>query len=131
MAEKISAYIVKHGIPERLEDIPDLPYRLEGCELIDGYKNAVTTKTMNINGKEITYKDMHEKCYFTKNSRRYSVEIYIYSSFDYHLKIYSLSTRTVYSQVFLLDTDKLIIQKEGNANIYSFKSDGICNPMRQ
>ena len=42
MAEKISDYIVKNGIPKSLKDIPDLPYGLVGCRknsifLIDLY----------------------------------------------------------------------------------------------
>jgi hypothetical protein len=104
MAEKISTYIVKHGIPKSLKDIPDLPYGLE-CDS---------------SGKE---------CYF-KNGE-YEVRFYKPSYGGYELKLSAKSSKTYYKDYFKLTKDSKFILNKDDSGSYSLKNTGICNPMRQ
>ena len=108
MAEKISEYIVKNGIPESLKDIPDLPYGLVRCE--KHQKNL-------------------EKCIFYKNNTEYESEIYILG--DVYIEIYSKQTKTGlrYELTKNSSTKNWLINKSNIA--FSSKNSGICNPMRQ
>ena len=106
MAEKIANYIVKNGIPESLEDIPGLPYELEGCENIDDEK----------------------KCHYKKDSA-YIVSIYIPITNELTLETFNTDSKTGIQYWFKKDNTKIILERKGNA--YSSKTSGICNPMRQ
>lgn len=108
MAQKISDYIVKNGIPESLKDIPDLPYGLEGCE----------REQENL-----------EQCIFHKNNKEYEAEIYILGNMDITIRCrksktglrYELENNTTSNQWTILEKDIA----------YSGKSSGICDPMNQ
>jgi hypothetical protein len=108
MAEKISEYIVKNGIPESLKDIPDLPYGLEGCE----------RKQENL-----------EKCMFYENHTKYEIEIYILG--DTNIDIYSEKTKTGlrYELKKNSSSNQWFIDKRDIE--YSSENSGICNPLRQ
>jgi len=134
MAEKISAYIVKHGIPERLEDIPDLPYKLEGCERKVAFKKHLTVKTIDVNkSKDATYKSISEKCKYSYQDRAYQVRIffeYYYEDkmFGGSLYLNNWESETGIRYAFDSANPKIL---DNTPHFYSGKSTGICNPMRQ
>lgn len=118
MAEKISAYIVKHGIPKSLKDIPDLPYGLEGCERDAEFDYQENCKFEN---KMINLFFRHGK---------YTIDNKIYEEA-------SLEMRHVVNNT--TETGLLMEFKKKNNNflqidkikIYSGKSSGICKSWRQ
>jgi len=129
MAEAIRDYIVKHGVPERLEEIPNLPYRLENCK------------------KEITYGDENDipRSYVTKNSKwEESIEVCYFKNITLSLRFVknlkdekkglegSLrmdSSHGTVSSVFIyqIRNGQFVFQDIH----FSGKISGICNPMRQ
>ena len=104
MAEAISNYIVKNGIPKSLEDIPDLPYELECGQ----------------SGKE---------CYFY--NKKYEVKFYKPSYGGYELRIFSEKTKTAYKNYFKMSENKKLILNTSDSGSYSLKTSGICSPMKQ
>jgi len=108
MAQKISDYIVKNGIPKSLKDIPDLPYGLEECK-----------KTQ----------ENLEQCIFYKNNKEYEAEIYILG--NVYIEIYCKKTETGLRYELEKNTTSnqwIILEKDIT---YSSKSFGICDPMNQ
>ena len=63
MAEKISKYIVKNGMPKSLKDIPGLSYELEECkkEITYGDENNIPRKYITKNSK---WEEIDEVCHF-------------------------------------------------------------------
>ena len=80
MVQKIADYIVENEFPESFEDIPDLPYRLEGCKTKIEYtkNNQIVTKK-----EEANVIDTRHTCYFHKDKRKYSVLSYEIDFFTY------------------------------------------------
>jgi hypothetical protein len=74
MAEKIADYIVENGIPESLKDIPDLPYRLEGCERSVTYRKQVDVSYRDTKKKEdASFAIINEGCRFVYKQNTYKV----------------------------------------------------------
>ena len=132
MAEAISNYIVKHGVPKSLKDIPDLPYELEGCEkkiyYLDKASRVVNDEQY---ANELHIKEICRTKYDIKIEQRIdkmfigSKEIFLQIS----LKNQKTETGAVFSWV-----------KDGNSNhftvfqklkFYSGNTSGICKPWRQ
>ena len=107
MAEKISAYIIKNGIPKSLKDIPDLPYGLVGCKKVQ---------------------ENFEKCTFYQH-KQFEIEMYILGDID--IEAYSKTTETgLRYELYKKDNDtQWVLSRKDIA--FSSKIDGICNPMRQ
>jgi len=111
MAEKIADYIVANGIPKSLEDIPDLPYEVEGCE--NNYK-----------------------CYFIKENKYKVTFGSPINNTVYELNIYSEVGNTGIDYFFMRKDERIIFHNMHgfgnlkNPNIYSNNTIGICNPMR-
>jgi hypothetical protein len=105
MAEAISDYIVKHGVPESLRDISNLPYRLEGCE----------RKQKNL-----------EECYFRINKNKYSVELYLAEKI--YIEIYDIVSKTGINYGIQKISEK---KWKISDKAFSSNSSGVCNPMRQ
>jgi len=132
MAEKISAYIIKHGIPESLKDIPDLPYRLEGCEKKMYYLNKAS-KIVNDEqyASELHIKEICRIKYDIKIEQRIdkmfvdSKEIFVQISFQNK----KTETGAVVSWSKDIDSNHFMLFQK--LKLYSGKSSGICNPMRQ
>jgi hypothetical protein len=131
MAEKISAYIVKNGIPKSLKDIPDLPYGLEGCERSEVYTKH--RKIVYLQQKASTG-NFDNKCYFLKKRNKYIINshfTYLYDSKECEgmIEILNLNTETILRNSYKCVEDmKLLMYKQ---TIGSQKDDGICNPLRQ
>jgi len=118
MAEKISDYIVKHGIPKSLKDIPDLPYGLEGCERdkeFDYQENCkIENKMMNL--------------YFKHG--KYTIDDKIYEEANLEMRhVVNNTTKTGLLMEFEKKNNSFVQVDE--VKIYSGKTDGICNSMRQ
>ena len=77
MVEKIADYIVKYGVPESLEDIPDLPYELNNCNNNITYEKESELHDIKVQEKEkadwIIYK---ESCSFIYKDTSYSVKLW-------------------------------------------------------
>jgi hypothetical protein len=118
MAEAISDYIIKHGVPKSLQDIPNLPYRLEGCEtkMELGSRNETCT---------LQYKPRKIDIYFT-----YSKPIIDGKEYeDVFLKMRNSNSETGSTvELHKVNNGFKIVRK---IKYYSWKTSGICNPMRQ
>jgi hypothetical protein len=132
MAEKISKYIMKNGIPESLKDIPDLPYGLEGCERKMYYLDKAS-KIVNDeeHANELHVKEICRTKYDIKIEQRIdkmfasSKEIFLQIS----LKNKKTETGAVLSWVKGIDSHHFAVFQK--LKFYSGKTSGICNPMRQ
>jgi hypothetical protein len=145
MAQKISEYIVKNGIPESLKDIPDLPYGLEGCERSVVFIKRMIAKDIKVNNsKNATYMVVKEKCKYIYKARIYEVRSYREKGFSLYkydnitLRIYQYDSKTGVEYDLEYDTNykkwKMKYSLENNyksIRIYNNKTSGICNPMRQ
>ena len=128
MAKAISDYIVKHGIPKSLSEIPNLPYRLEGCEREEYYSGAYGKKVPK---REAFGYDIDIQC---KTERDITVTVGSFIDFEDNTTYMGVNfespNRTVYG---------ISMQKKANETTYEieedkpvrFKSDGICNPLKQ
>jgi len=137
MAEKISEYIVKNGIPESLKDIPGLPDELEGC-VRESYYDKFDKKTLNyikIPSKEgADTKVIIQKCYFNHQSKKYTLSINGNYEFDYGGKfimdIKNYTSETGIQYFFKLDAKgQIYLERKGNP--YSSKINGWCTQMKQ
>lgn len=78
MAEKIADYIVKHGVPKSLKDIPNLPYELEGCEVSVKYEKKVNDKFIKANSENEADYILHEQsCSFYQKDKAYRVWLHL------------------------------------------------------
>ena len=74
MAEKISSYIVKNGIPESLKGIPNLPYKLEGCEENKWYSNMVNGYMQKVPKEEAKFYNFREVCNYLSNKLQFDIQ---------------------------------------------------------
>ncbi len=109
MAEKISQYIIKNGIPESLKDIPDLPYKLEGCN---------------------KPQDNVEDCTFFVKDYRYSLELYEMGGGDLSIRIKNRATKTGVD-IGLRRNNKESQWFFVEEKSFSSKRSGVCSPMKQ
>jgi len=136
MAEKISDYIIKNGIPKSLKDIPDLPYGLVGCENRSYYQGEYDEKMMNYiklpSQNEANSKLIQQKCHFYYLSKIYKIDIHggygINVGGDLYMNI-DANSDTGMQYYFSIDKNEKIYYKHSGA--YSSKSDGICKPWKQ
>ena len=137
MAEKISNYIVKNGIPKSLKDIPDLPYGLEGCERSEEYWDNSNNKTSDIE-KRFSFQ-MDEKCYFYHKNRTIKLDFGASSYIKNYPNEWGVSINMRNSQTETVLKSGLSLKKEGDhfimndssISVSSSKNDGICSQMRQ
>ena len=129
MAEKISEYIVKNGIPKSLKDIPDLPYRLEGCEKSEGYLNMIDGHMQKVPKEKAILYNFKEECSYSNMKLQFWLQK-------------DLKENAIGISLNMNSPDETYIEYGGGAkedgkirfnekNIGSSKTSGICNPMRQ
>jgi len=137
MAEKISEYIVKNGIPKSLKNIPDLPYELEGCKGKQTYYKFDNKAFTNIEvslKKDAEFKVIDETCYFANKAKHYYIELnedYTFrDSGSLIIKIKNDNSGTGIQYFFKIDQkDNVYIERKGNP--YGSKTSGICFQLRQ
>ena len=135
MAEKISEYIVKNGIPKSLKDIPDLPYRLEGCEKSEEYRKGDNKggwgKATKEDAENIT---KYEHCIIFINKRKINLiitnQIYPLEQEEYiYLKLENNASKTIANIDFAKIKNNFKV--ESPLKFMDFKSRGICTSFRQ
>lgn len=145
MAEKISDYIVKYGIPKSLKDIPDLPYNLEGCKKNITFKKYTGSEDIDVyNQDEATYKIEEENCIYSNYGRIYKVGTYLNQDFTdtkfkyLNLKIYRDESKTGVAYDLEYDQknrkwkmEHSLDEKYQNIRIYDNKTSGICHQLKQ
>ena len=118
MAQKISAYIVKHGIPKSLKDIPDLPYGLEECEKDKEFDEQENCK----------FKHKMINLYFRHG--KYTIDNKVYEEANLKMRhVVNNTTETGLLMEFEKKEGEFLLKDK--IKIYSGKTSGICNPMRQ
>jgi len=136
MAQKIADHIVAHGIPKSLKDIPDLPYRLEGCVMKIIYQNEYDEKVES-NNAYLSIKD--ESCtFYYKKDKKYTIwiwfaEHYVNKQLTHgSIELNAENSKTGVDYSFTIEKyDRLSFDKNRYPFVYSSKTSGICNPMRQ
>jgi hypothetical protein len=126
MAQKISAYIVKNGIPESLKDIPDLPYGLEGCRRETTYGPSVKTYFT----EDAQWKENMEICNFKNITLRFRLAKSLKekdAKWDGSLRMDSSHDTGLWMQIEEHDNKKMYFGEMS----FSGSTKGICNPMRQ
>ena len=139
MAEAISDYIVKHGIPDSLEDISNLPYELEGCGKEEHYYGDINDTTMEHielpSRRGATGVTIDENCKFLENGRQYYVELTSLHDISSKIREATIEIGNYKSKtwgVISVHSDKnRKVFMDNEINFGSSKADGICNPMRQ
>ncbi len=131
MAKAISDYIVKHGIPRSLSEIPNLPYKLEGCKREEYYQNTNNFPHTydHVPKEKANLHQIEETCHF-KN-------MYLELGVTDHMD----NTR-IGGMIKMVSTNKTVLTfhfrtRDGKnylsdkIKVSSSKSTGICNPMKQ
>ena len=139
MAEKISEYIVKNGIPESLKDIPDLPYALEECERDKHYYGDINDTTMQYielsSRIGATSTTTRENCKFVENGRKYYLNSRALFELNKNTGGVSIDIGNKKSEtwdIMHFDIDKNNnILSDNEINFGSSKSSGICKSWRQ
>ena len=111
MAQKISDYIVTHGIPKSLKDIPDLPYGLEGCN-----KNRA--------GED-------SKCMFVAKGMKYNITLFMGHETHYILTLNHEKTHTAIMSTFDMNLKTMHYTINKNMETYRDEITGRCVPTRQ
>jgi len=128
MAEAISNYIVKNGIPKSLKDIPDLPYELEGkCEMKHIFLNGYTEVNNKANADWQTF------TYNCKYKKKYNIYLYFRKSInknnlDGSIKI-SVGSTIVGLAIETNSNGKLY--KSSDIGIKTIHYSGFCSQLRQ
>jgi len=119
MVEKIADYIVKHGVPESLADIPGLPYALEGCRVNVEHEKEMNLKDVPVNSKKNADWTIYEHhCNFFHENNNYSVRLWFIKHYKYkdrtHGKIGIQSFKTHVGISFKMKNGKLTHDTAGS-----------------
>jgi len=79
MVEKMADYIVKNGMPDSLEEIPELPYKLSKCKKNIVYWTSERPRKIVENKQASNYTVISEKCSFSANENIFNVKL-LYSN---------------------------------------------------
>ena len=127
--EKIADYIVENGLPERLDEIPDLPYKLKECTKKEVYwkEHDVVKRKKDADWMELFY-----SCKFFKNKTMYKINSRFAKTFSIDKWSGDLditSKETWVGSLFKSQDDKKIILDVTKSGSHS--RTGICQPFRQ
>jgi hypothetical protein len=140
-AEAISNYILENGLPNSLAEIPDLPYKLEGCKKETQFtdQNLQTMKDKNLADHIIK----NEECFFNTDHSHYLIQVSVVEKFKGNkyaygtLKLYSNENQTGIDYIYIYDANKMqweykkfLNDTNRNPRIYDNKTSGICNTLR-
>ena len=76
MVEKIADYIIVNGIPESLEDISDLPYKIVRCEKNIQYRKMGIFVVDVYSKEKSDFSIITENCYFLVNEQTYNINLW-------------------------------------------------------
>ena len=126
MAQKISEYIVKNGIPESLKDIPDLPYALKECKKETVYGPSITTYFT----EGAQWKGNTEICTFKNITLRFRLTKHLKekdAKWDGSLEMDSTHDTGLYNSIEQNQDNKFTF----NNIRFSGKKSGMCKSWRQ
>jgi hypothetical protein len=130
MAEAISSYIIKHGVPKSLRDIPGLPYRLEECEREEEY---LKLENGDMQPSDFTKADLYnfkEKCHFANIQLQFWMQKEPKEKHHTTVSLKMVSSgRTFFEAGLAMNKNGKFIKLDNL--IGSYKNTGICNPMKQ
>ena len=129
MAQKISDYIIKNGIPESLKDIPDLPYGLVGCKKEITYADAgYTPRTYRTEKSQ--WEEKVEICHFKNITLRFRLAkdlIQKDATWNGSLIMDSSHDTGLWMEIEEHDNEKIYFGKMS----FSGSTKGICRPWKQ
>ena len=102
--EAIAKYILENGVPQTMEKIPDLPYKLRKCVSPLSYR---------------------EQCSFTINDNQYRLNLY--ESLTLELSTINVNTKTLLVHEFKKSGPHWNLTETKESNI---KPSRFCNPLR-
>ena len=129
MAEKISDYIVKNGIPRSLKDIPDLPYKLKECKKEITYRDE-NDQRMKYIPETLKREEKMEICTFKNITIRFRLDKNLKekdAKWDGSLRMRSSSDTALYNSIEQNQENKFIF----NNIRFSGKKSGMCKAWRQ
>ncbi len=128
VVKKIATYIEENGLPNKLDEIPDLPYKLEECTRKEVYWNG---HSIAKDKKEADWMELLYDCKFFKNGKAYQ----IYGRFMRNIDKYDWegdmdidSGKTTVGVSFETSNNKLVPGSIGTG--YS-KLTGLCKQFKQ
>jgi len=134
MVEKMADYIVEHGIPDSLEQIPDLSHKLNNCKKKIVYEKEVELRDIKVDSKEEADWATHkEECKFIYKDKRYDVMFWFIEHYislqSTHGELDIKSNKTSVVTYFELDEyNKLVHDGAGSSFDSRF---GFCRPFKQ
>ena len=134
MAEKIADYIVEHGVPDNLGNIPNISFKVNNCKrLVTNYKK-IDFKDVKVQTKKESDKSIiDEICYFSENTNLYKIKLWLVEHNTIPKSIYgdlSISSNKTHVGISF-DTDKngkLIRKTVGSGFDNRF---GFCRQFKQ
>ena len=128
VAERIADYIVEHGLPERLDAIPGLPYELKGCTRKEVYwKDHQTVKDKS----KANWMELYYSCIFFDDNSMYKIDLRFLKSTDkndWEGKIRIASGKTHIGISIETDPNKKLTKSSIHAG---FSKSGICKQFKQ
>ena len=133
MVEKMADYIVNQGMPDSLEQIPDLPYMLNQCEKNITYEKEGELRDIKVHKKEeadwVIYK---EECNFIHKEEPYILKLWFIKHYksiqSTHGYLDIEQCKTSVGTSFVYEDGKLISVGIGSNLDTRF---GFCRPFKQ
>ncbi|WP_428739123.1 hypothetical protein [Sulfurimonas sp.] len=135
-ANAIAKNIITNGVPNLLSDIQTLPYVLNNCKREKKYEKGYYETVKNRSNAD--YLSIDETCEFQVEKRIYEIN---FSFFEHYkspqnthgtLRIRNTTTQTgILTSLEINDSGNITVDFQKYPTVYSVKSTGICNPLRQ
>jgi len=134
MVEKISDYIVAHGVPESLDEIQGLPYQIEGCKREITHRKQVGISYKNTQKKDnASFSIIEEECYFVTQSYKYKIWLWFSEHYKDKMAIHGtlevgFDKTSVLSHFEMNEKKQLIHSSPGSSFDNRF---GFCRQLKQ